>query len=160
MTSEVFEVSIKQGHSVEIPAHIAKPFIDEGHKRVKVEAAHQGTKLTFHAALQQYRGRYVMTFGKRYQKELGVFPNDYFQFRLFEDDSEYGVEIPEEMEEVLHSDQEAYKIFKSLTDGRKRSIIYMISRYKTSQTRIDKSLCLCENLKRGIRDQRQLLKSG
>lgn len=100
-----------------------------------------------------------MMFGKRYQKELGVFPNDYFQLQFFEDKSKYGVEVPEELEEVFLTDQEALKIFETLTDGLKRGLIYAIARYKTSQTRIDKSLTLCENLKRGVNDPRQMLRS-
>ena len=100
-----------------------------------------------------------MMFGKRYQKELGVFPNDYFQLQFFEDTSKYGVEMPEELDAVFLSDYDAFTIFESFTPGKKRGIIYMIARYKNSQTRIDKSLLLCENLKKGIRDPRMLLKS-
>ena len=99
-----------------------------------------------------------MTFGKRYQKDLGVFPNDYFELQLFEDTSRYGVEMPEELEVVLNGDPEALKIFESFTEGKIRSLIYSISRYKNSQTRIDKSLIMAENLRRGIRDPRELFR--
>jgi hypothetical protein len=100
-----------------------------------------------------------MMFGKRYQKELGIFPNDHFKLQFFEDTSKYGVAMPEELEAVFLSDFDAFKIFESLTDGKKRGIIYAITRFKNTQTRIDKSLVLCENLKRGIRDVRIVLKS-
>jgi len=68
--------------------------------------------------------------------------------------------MPEELEAVLESDPGAKMIFDAFTAGKKRSIIYMIGRYKSSQTRIDKSLILCENLKIGLRETRILLKSG
>ena len=100
-----------------------------------------------------------MMFGKRYQKVLGIFPNDYFQLQFFEDDSKYGVEMPEELDAVLQSDPEAFQIFDSFTDGKKRGIIYGVLSYKNSQTRIDKSILICENLKRGIRHNPDLLKS-
>ena len=100
-----------------------------------------------------------MMFGKRYQKELGVFPNDYFQLQFFEDDSKYGAELPEELEVVLMSDYEAFEIFESFTPGKQRGIIYGILSYKASQTRIDKSILICENLKKGIRYNPDLLKS-
>ena len=99
-----------------------------------------------------------MMFGKRYQKELGIYPNDYFQLQFFEDDSKYGVEMPEELDAVLLSDYDAFQIFEALTDGAKRGLIYAIARYASSQTRIDKALLLCENLKRGVTDRRQMLK--
>ena len=73
--------------------------------------------------------------------------------------SKYGVEVPEEFEAVMLSDYDAYQIFESFTKGKQRGIIYMITRFKDSQKKIDKTLLLCENLKRGIRDNKDLLKA-
>jgi uncharacterized protein YdeI (YjbR/CyaY-like superfamily) len=41
-------------------------------------------------------------------------------------------------------------IIESLTEGRKRSLIFMVLKAKQMQTRIDKALMICENLKMGI----------
>ncbi len=158
MESAVFEVTVSGMHSLIIPEQIAETFIDKGHKRVKVMATFEGKSLAFHAALNKYQGNYVIMFSKNNQKALGIFQNDYFQLQLFEDSSKYGVEVPEELEAVLKSDHDAFQIFESFTKGKQRGIIYAIGRYKNSQTRIDKSLVLCENLKRGIRDNRDLLR--
>ena len=98
-------------------------------------------------------------FGKRYQKELGVLQNDYFEMEIFEDTSKYGVDMPEELDAVLLSDYDAYQIFESLTAGKQRSIIYTIIRIKNSQSRIDKSIIMCDNLKRGIKNPMELFKS-
>ena len=159
MKSPVFEVSLRGSHSLIIPERHALPFIEKGQGRVKVQVNFEGKTLNFHAALQKYQGRFVMTFGKRYQKELGIFPNDYFEMQLFEDTSRYGVEMPEELEAVLQGDPEAFKIFESFTEGKIRSLIYVIARYKNSQTKIDKSIILAENLKRGVRDPKDLFKA-
>ena len=162
MESSRFEVSLAGAsygmHVISIPEEIAKPFVDAGHKRVKIVASFQGKTIDFHAALQPTKGLYNIIFGKSKQKALGIFPNDYFTLQLFEDTSKYGVEMSEEFEAVLMSDYEAYQIFEALTPGKKRGIIYAISRYKNSQTRIDKSLLLCDNLKRGIREPKDFLK--
>jgi len=160
LKSETFEITVTgKYYSLQLPKHVVKPFIEKNMKRVMVTASFQEKELTFHAAIQKRNGSYYMMFGKRHQKELGVFPNDYFQLQLFEDTSKYGVEMPEELDAVFLSDYEALEIFETFTAGKKRGIIYAISRYANSQTRIDKSLLLCENLKRGIRDNRMLLKS-
>lgn len=95
---------------------------------------------------------------KKIKKKLGVFPTDYFTVQLSEDTSKYGVEMPEEFEAVLQSDPEAFEIFETLTAGKKRSLIYYILKIKNSQNRIDKALLITENLKRGIRDNRELIK--
>jgi len=68
------------------------------------------------------------------------------------------LKFPKEFEAVLLSDYDAHQIFESFTKGKQRGIIYMITRFKDSQKKIDKALILCENLKRGIRDNKELLK--
>jgi hypothetical protein len=99
-----------------------------------------------------------VSFGKRYQKQLGVSFNDYFELQLFEDTSKYGVEMPEEFQAVLDSDPEAFGAFEQLTDGKKRSLIYYILSFKNSQTRIDKALIISENIKIGVSDQQEIIK--
>jgi len=160
LKSKPFEITVTGDYySLLLPEDVILPFLKKKIRRVKVLATFEGKELHFHAAIQKRNGNHYMMFGKRYQKELGIFPNDYFQLQLFEDDSKYGVDIPEELNAVLMSDYDAFTIFESLTDGKKRGLIYAIARYKNVQTKIDKSILLCENLKRGIRDPRILLKS-
>jgi len=155
--SKVFEITLTgKYYSLLLPEEIVLPFVENKMKRVKVKASFREKEISFHAAIQKRHEHYYMMFGKRYQKELGVYPNDYFQLQLFEDTSKYGVEMPEELDAVLLSDYDAYEIFESLTDGTKRGVIYTIIRYKNVQTRIDKALLLCENLKRGVRDRMKL----
>ncbi len=162
MTSPEFEVFIggdlNSIHTVTVPKTIVQTFLDAGQKRVKVQASFEGKSISFHAALQKKGEMHVIMFSKNNQKALGIFPNDYFTFQLFKDDTKYGVEVPEEFDAVIMSDYDAFQIFENLTPGKKRGIIYMIARYKNSQTRIDKSLVLCENLKKGVREAKDLLK--
>ena len=158
MESPAFEVRLGQTHSLSLPEEIVKPFLEKGHQRVHIRADFEGNSIQFHGAIQKRGEGYYLMFGKQNQKSLGVFPNDYFQLQFFEDTSKYGVETPEEFDAVLLSDPEAMELFESLTTGKKRGLIYTILRYKSSQTRIDKALILCENLKRGIRDPRELFR--
>jgi hypothetical protein len=159
MKSEIFDVTLKGTHAIPIPFKFAKKFVERGHKRVKIVASFEGSSISFHGALQKRKDNFYLTFGKKNQKALGVFPNDYFQLQFFEDTSKYGVELPEELEAVFSTDLNALRIFESFTAGKKRGIIYRVLGYRDSQTRIDKSLALCENLKRGIRDSNEVLKS-
>ncbi len=158
LRSEKFEVTIEGTHGLVVPETVAQPFVNAKHSRVALKAYFEGREIAFHGKLHFYSGRYMISFGKRYQKELGVDRNDFFELQLFEDISEYGVEMPEEFQVVLDTDLEAHECFKKLTDGKKRSLIYYITRFKSSQTRIDKALIISENLKMGITDQRELVK--
>ncbi|WP_299334610.1 YdeI/OmpD-associated family protein [uncultured Psychroserpens sp.] len=159
LKSEPFEVTLATKQSIILPEAIAKLFTDNNHKRVKVTASHQGTSISYHAALlPKKNGLTTMYFSNEKQKTLGIFMNDYFSIQLIEDQTKYGVEMPEELDAVLMSDHEAFSVFESLTPGRQRSIIYTIKRYKSIQTRVDKALILTENLKRGITDPKLWLK--
>ncbi len=161
MKSDVFEVGLIDRYHLTIPEKIFQPFAEAKHHRVKVKGFHQNKSIKFYAAVKKDKntGDYKMMFGKRLQKELGLLLNDYFNIQLFEDTSKYGVDVPEELDAVFKSDLEAFNLFESLTAGKKRSIIYAVSRYKNSQTKIDKALIMCKNLKLGITNPMQLFKT-
>ncbi|WP_074407808.1 YdeI/OmpD-associated family protein [Aquimarina megaterium] len=158
MKTHIFKTSLYSSHSIIIPNKIAQYLIEEGHKRVIIEITFNTVSVQYHAALQKWKNNYHITFNKQNQKKLGVFPTDFFEVTLHEDTTKYGVEMPEEFDAVLQSDLEAFEIFESLTDGKKRSLIYYILKIKNSQSRIDKALIITENLKRGIRDNKELIK--
>ncbi|WP_299114593.1 YdeI/OmpD-associated family protein [uncultured Winogradskyella sp.] len=159
--TESFEVSLADKQSVIIPKEFAEQFYKADKKRIKVKALFEGKSIDFHAALKHEKtGVFRIYFSRAKQKELNIFPNDYFELQLFEDRSKYGVEPCEEFEAVMLSDYEAYTIFENFTPGKKRSIIYAIGRYKSSQTRIDKSILFTNNIKRGVSDPKLWLKEN
>ena len=160
MKSDRFSVGLLDHHLLYVPSNIVELFPKEKRNRFKVKFKHQDKSLEVYAALRKDKntGDYRMMFSKGNQAKLGLFQNDYFEMQLIEDTSKYGVEMPEELDEVFKTDVDAFRIFESLTAGKKRSIIYTIIRIKNSQKRIDKALLLCENLKKGITDQRALFK--
>ncbi|QTE23824.1 YdeI/OmpD-associated family protein [Polaribacter cellanae] len=160
MKTEKLKLTHVNPYNIFIPKSIFKPFADKKMSRVKVALIFNNIKLDFYAAVKKDKisGDYKMMISKQKQKELGLSLGDKFQMQLFEDTSKYGVEMPEELEAVLLSDYDAYQIFESLTAGKKRSIIYGVIRYKTSQQKIDKSLIMCENLKRGNHEPIKMFK--
>ena len=152
MKSKVFSIGLLDKYHLFIPNEIFVPFAEAKQNRVKIKATFNGNSIEFYAAVKKDKNTddYKFMFSKEKQKQLGLILNDYFELQLFEDTSKYGVDMPEELDAVLLSDYEAYEIFESLTAGKQRSIIYGIIRIKNSQSRIDKALLVCENLKRGI----------
>lgn len=158
LKSKRIPVHIEGTHSIVIPDNIGDTFRNGGHSRVAVTAFFEDKTFGFHGKLHKYKEQYVISFGKRYQKELGVFPSDFFEVQLKEDTSRYGVDVPEAFQAVLDSDPDGAALFELLTDGKKRSLIYFIKRIKREQTQVDKTLIIFENLKRGVTDQRELVK--
>lgn len=161
MKSDLFEVGLLDQYHISIPEEIFNPFKETKQSRIKVNAWYKKNSIEFYAAvkLDKNTGDYRMMFGKRLQKSLGVFQNDYFTIQLSKDTSKYGVDMPEELDAVFQSDIEAFQIFENLTAGKKRSIIYAISRYKGVQTRVDKALIVCNNLKKGETNPMNILKT-
>lgn len=145
-----FKITHIDIHNIFIPKETYMPFADKNMSRVKVKILFNDTILDFYAAVRKDKssGDFKMMFSKQKQKELNVSLGDEFEIQLFEDTSKYGVDVPEELEEVFLTDSEAFKIFETLTKGKQRSIIYGLIRFKTSQQKIDKALILCENLRR------------
>lgn len=64
------------------------------------------------------------------------------------DDSEYGLEVPEELKELLDQDDEGNRRFNLLVAGKRRFIIRHVTAVKSSQLRIERAVTLIKNLKR------------
>lgn len=161
MKSKTFNISLATASTIVIAKEYIEVFIKANHKRVKVKASFKEKSIDYHAALLRSKnGFYNMYFSKAKQKELGLEIGDTFTIQLYQDTSKYGVEPCEEFEAVMQTDYEAYSIFEKLTSGKKRSIIYAIGRYKSSQTRIDKTLLFAKNLNKGIFDAKLWLKEN
>ena len=83
LSSEKFEVTIEGSHGIIIPERIALPFVERGLKRLLIKALYKEKEIEFHGALHRYLGNYIISFGKRYQKPLGIDRMDYFTLQLF-----------------------------------------------------------------------------
>lgn len=156
--SQKMEVQLLKSDIV-LPEEVGNAFAKAGHKRVLLRASSKNLMVETHVALRKIQGNYRVYFGKQHQKQLGLSPLDTFCVQLIEDTSKYGVVPPASFIAVLESDPAGASVFESLTDGKKRGVIYHIKRYKSEQMQIDKTLILLENLKRGLRDFRELFKT-
>lgn len=159
MKSSIFEATVNNNSTLIIPPLIGISFKEKGINRIRVWIRFKEKEISFYAALQKRQEYFFIWFGKRHQKELNLYPNDYFEVQLFQDKSIYGVEMPVELKAVFESDPEAFNYFEALSMGKKRSIIYSIERLKKSDSRLDKAILLSRRLKMGIRDVKLLFKS-
>ena len=150
-------VKLEGRHSVIIPDKLAQAMLSSGKKRVLVKGRYAEKQVQFHAALQKIKGVYRIMFSKINQKLIGLDPTTGFEIRLLPDTSKYGVDVPEEFSAVLASDPLAAENLEKLSDGLKRSLIYYVKRFKSSQTRIDMTLIIAENLSLGITNGRELV---
>ena len=80
------------------------------------------------------------------------------QVALETDRSKYGMEMPEELEELLLIELEGEKLFDALKPGKRRNLIHLVSIPKTSHTRLKKAVGILDYLKesRGVLDHKDL----
>ncbi len=113
----------------------------------------------FHCAIQKSKAiGYYIGIGKDIYKGIDLPTNTTVAIKLVEDRTKYQMELPEEFEYILSTDGEGELLFDSLTPGRQRGLIHYVLKAKQSQTRIDRSLRIIENLKLGFRDPKDLIK--
>lgn len=66
---------------------------------------------------------------------------------LVSDDSEFGMEVPEEFDVLLNEDIAFKQYFLKLTPGKQRNLLYLVGKFKSSDIRIEKSVIIAEHLK-------------
>lgn len=93
-------------------------------------------------------GKGYITVKKAILKKNGLRVGDTVTVHLEKDESEFGMEFPEELKELLHQDPEGERRFNLLPKGKQRYILYYICQVKSSQKRIERAVMLITNLKK------------
>lgn len=133
------------GYHVMVPQDIKDWFLNQEIKRVICTV---NEDFTWHAALMpKGSGQYFILLNSEIRKKKLLDVGSDVNVSLTEDDSKYGIPLPEEMEELLYQDPEGEKVFHSLTMGKQRSLLHLIGKPKSSQKRLEKALVILEHLK-------------
>lgn len=93
------------------------------------------------------QGNAYITINKARMKKLKLKVGDSVQVKLEKDESEYGMEIAEELETLLQQDEEGMRRFRLLSPGKRRYIIQHVGAVKSPQLRLDRAITLIGNLK-------------
>lgn len=90
---------------------------------------------------------YYVLISKSDLKNLNINFNSEVAVALIPDKSKYGMPICEEFQEVLFQDPEGEILFDALLPGKKRSLIFYISKIKSSQLKIERCFVILNHLK-------------
>ncbi len=116
-------------------------------------------QVTFHCSLMPKKeGSFFIYVNKKTLKKLNLANGDQITFELRKDNSEFQFDFPEELQEVLRTDADTHKVFDSLTQGNKRSLLYLVTNVKSTSKKIERSLKIAEKLKQGITSPKLILK--
>lgn len=81
------------------------------------------------------------------RQKLRVEEGDELKITIEKDTSEYGMDVPDELKVMLEQDPEASDYFYQLTKGKQRNLIYIVSKVKNMDSRINKALAIVSHLK-------------
>ncbi|MBL4624584.1 MAG: DUF1905 domain-containing protein [Flavobacteriales bacterium] len=129
----------------EVPQVIADELIANNHKRVFCTI---NNEIEFQCALMpKGEGKYFININKERRKQLLASQFTELNIELKPDESEYGLPMPEELQELLYQDPDGDKIFQALTKGKQRTLLHLIGKPKNIETRLKKALIVVEYLK-------------
>ena len=139
-----YDSALWAGH-IPVPKKIADKFISKTNKRVVCKL---NDEFEFQCALMpKGDGAYFININSEIRKKLKLNIGSSVQVELKKDESKYGLPMPEEFDELLKIDDELNEVFHKLTPGKQRSLLHIIGKPKTSETRLNKAIVISEYLK-------------
>lgn len=133
------------GFHVMVPTQIATLLIKNNNRRVIIYINEAGP---YHQALMpDGKSGFFLTINKEIRSALNLKIDFKLTIRIKKDLSKYGMHMPIELAELLKLDIEGSAVFHSLTLGKQRSLIHLVSKNKRSETRITKSIVILDYLR-------------
>lgn len=133
-------------HYLEIPSEVVQEL---GGKMTMRLHCTVNSKITFQCGLMALgEGKAYISISKKRMQEIGVKLDDDVTVSLEKDDSTYGTEMPDEMDELLRQDEEGNRRFLLLKPSMQRYVLNHVSAVKSPQLRVDRAITLIENLKK------------
>jgi bifunctional DNA-binding transcriptional regulator/antitoxin component of YhaV-PrlF toxin-antitoxin module len=103
---------------------------------------------SFPCALMPYDGEFTIVVNKERRKKLGIGAGDKITVEIAPDESEHGMPMPDELQEVLAQDPDGQAAFAALTPGKRRSMMFHIGKIKDIDLRIHTALIFIDHIKR------------
>jgi len=133
-------------HYIPVDANIGKKYEKKDGSR-RIVCTINGSE-SFQCALIPWGEIFTIIVNKTKRDRLDIVEGDEIEVLLEQDNSKYGLPMPEELQEVLNQDPEGDRYFHRLTAGKQRSILYFIGNIKDVDKRIHNALIFIEHLKR------------
>jgi len=143
-TLEKFEGKLWAYH-LPVPNDIAEEFINGDNRRIILQI--EDSQEIHCALMPNGKGGWFITINKEIRKKLNLELGLEINAEILKDESKYGLPMPEEMLELLQIDDEGNKFFHELTPGKQRSLLFIIGKPKSSDTRLRKALMTIDYLK-------------
>ncbi|MEO6287984.1 MAG: YdeI/OmpD-associated family protein [Dyadobacter sp.] len=129
-----------------VPDSIARQFV-EGRRPARVRCI-LNDMVEFQCAIRpKGDGGFYINVGTPLRQQGKFVLGQKLSVRIWKDDSEFGRDMPEELQELLAMDEEGNQLFDQLLPSHKRGIIHYVAGAKSVQVRIDRAIMLINRLK-------------
>ncbi|MEL6560960.1 MAG: YdeI/OmpD-associated family protein [Bacteroidota bacterium] len=113
---------------LEIPADVVNAL---DHKKSTRVICHLNGEVSYRCGFNHLGdGNYYLIVATKILKQLAITPDESADYEIYLDPDQLGVEVPEVLTVFLEQDEEAKNTYDSLTNGKKRSLIYSIAKMK------------------------------
>jgi hypothetical protein len=141
---EIYEKGMKR-HVAFIPDEVVRQLGIQPNTRLLVEIAGHTFRL---AAISNGEGQFFLHLGQPLRRDTGIRDSlRPVEFTISLDPNPQDIGLPEEFEAALYQDEEALKVFNTLTPGARRSLCHYVSSARRIDTRIKRALELAEKLR-------------
>ncbi len=139
LDSAVYSLHLK------VPNEIAAPFIEGTNRRIICTLNDQEK---IHSSFMPLgNGDWYILMNESLCRKLKLSLNDSVSIKIEKDHSEYGMDMPEELSELMMQDDLGSEYFHKLTPGKQRNLIYIVNNVKNPNGRLNKALAIIDHLK-------------
>lgn len=144
------------GAHLRVPVRVAEQ-LGEGKTRRVFCRLNRGEEFQC-AILHRGKDLFLVTVNKRLRDDLNLEFGNEVNVNLRKDETEYGLPMPEELQELFRQDRAGDKLFHALSRGKQRTLLYIIGSAKDSGKRIFRAIAIVNHLKanKGTINYRQL----
>ena len=129
-----------------VPDEVAMQFV-EGRKPARVRCLLNG-KVDFQCAIRpKGGGGFYINIGTPLRQEGKFVLGQKLHAEVRKDESEFGRDVPEELQELLEMDEEGKRLFYDSLPSHQRAVIYYVAGAKSVQVRIDRAIMMINRLK-------------
>ncbi|MCE7071005.1 YdeI/OmpD-associated family protein [Dyadobacter sp. CY327] len=129
-----------------VPDEVAVLFV-QGRKPARVRCLLNG-HVDFQCAIRpKGGGGFYINIGTPLRQQGKLVLGQKLHAEVRPDDSEFGRDVPEELQELLEMDEEGKRLFDESLPSHQRAIIYYVAGAKSVQVRIDRAIMMINRLK-------------
>ena len=133
------------GSHLRVPQPVAEKLVRGGSRRVLRTL--NGSEAHQCALLPYGEGTFVLSVNRKWCEVLHLEIGSPVKVSLQPDESKYGLPMPAELKELFRQDREGNRLFHSLTQGRQRTLLYIIGSARDSQARAWRASIIIRHLR-------------